>query len=317
MANNTATVTYTAPGVFSANVVDVVGYTVSASNIGTNAVNAYEGSAPAVYLNNTTSAIVRASGGCTDTNNNSADFTGISFSNNQTAPRNSSTTANNCPNPVLVANPSALNFSAPTGQAATVATYTLTGFNLAANAPIAISSGDPSVLVSTTGTLGSFTRTASVTTTASGTLTQTVTVRFTAPATVGTTTTTISNMDANNHAAPVTVLGSAVMAYTWNGATSTSYNTPANWTPTRTTPSNADILVFDGASTPMPTVVLDYAAAQTVGQLLFSNNVSATLSTDDSRTLTLDNNLPGDDFTISTGSIVTIINNTNAAAVGL
>jgi uncharacterized protein len=64
-----------------ARIVDLVGY---------GGANFFEGPAPAPALSNTTAAL-RAAGGCTDTDNNSADFTA-----GPPTPRNTSTTASPC-----------------------------------------------------------------------------------------------------------------------------------------------------------------------------------------------------------------------------
>ncbi|HEX3772723.1 MAG TPA: lamin tail domain-containing protein [Polyangiaceae bacterium] len=66
----------------SASIVDFVGYGSSASS--------FEGSGPTATLSNTTAAL-RAGAGCTDTDNNAADFTATSA-----APRNSSTAGHAC-----------------------------------------------------------------------------------------------------------------------------------------------------------------------------------------------------------------------------
>jgi hypothetical protein len=66
----------------NANIADFVGYGSSA--------NSFEGSGPTATLTNTTSAS-RAASGCTDTDNNGADFTAGAV-----APRNSATTAHSC-----------------------------------------------------------------------------------------------------------------------------------------------------------------------------------------------------------------------------
>ncbi|RZK32076.1 MAG: T9SS type A sorting domain-containing protein, partial [Hymenobacter sp.] len=299
LATNAAAVTYTAPNTFSANVVDIVGYGSTA--------NAYEGTAPA-NAPTSTAAIARASSGCTDTNDNRADFALATA-----GPHNAATAINQCSNPILVANPAALSFSATTGQVANVATYVVAGSNLAANAPVSVSSNNAAVLVSATGTEGSFASTASVTTATDGKLSQTIFVQFTAPATVGTTTAAISNSD-GTRTASVAVIGSSIMAYIWNatGSTMSSYSTASNWTPARSTQLSTDVLIFDGAATPTPNVLLDYTTpqatqpTQTIGQLRFINNVAATLNTSDVRSLTLDGNLPGDDLVIGTGSTVTV-----------
>jgi hypothetical protein len=64
-----------------AGIIDVVGYGTA---------NCYEGAAATAALTSTTAAF-RANGGCTDTNNNGADFTSAT-----PAPRNSSTAVNTC-----------------------------------------------------------------------------------------------------------------------------------------------------------------------------------------------------------------------------
>jgi hypothetical protein len=64
--------------------------------------------------------------------------------------------------------------------------------------------------------------------------------------------------------------------YTWNGSVSSEYTTATNWTPTRSSVDAADILNFDGAVTPNATV--NNIAAETIGKLVFVNNVQATLS---------------------------------------
>ena len=281
-------------------VIDFVGY---------GAADTYEGNMPVAALS-TTLAAFRSSDGCNDTNQNATDFAVAT-----PAPRNSNQSKKNCGNQVLVANSAILTFSAPTGQVANTATYTLAGYNLAAGATITITSSNAAVLLSTTGMAGSFGPTANIMTTASGTLSRVITVQFTALATAGITTATISNSD-GTRTATVVVTGASTMAYTWNGS-STSYNNANSWTPARVNTNSADVLLFDGSLTPTATVVLDYSPPQTIGQLQFINNVSATLNINDTRSLVLAGNLPGDDFVIGAGSTVTVANTaavtTNAA----
>ncbi len=74
--------------------------------IGFGSANFFEGAA-APGLSNTTSAS-RADGGCTDTDNNSADFTAGAIN-----PRNSATPANSCGGPVLPTNPTATGSADP------------------------------------------------------------------------------------------------------------------------------------------------------------------------------------------------------------
>jgi len=83
LANNSTTVTFTAPNTVSGNVVDFVGY-------GTG--NTYEGTAAAPTPTSTATALVRAGGGCTDNNTNSTDFANAT----SPAPRNMSTTLAPC-----------------------------------------------------------------------------------------------------------------------------------------------------------------------------------------------------------------------------
>ncbi|WP_423224350.1 ExeM/NucH family extracellular endonuclease [Candidatus Amarolinea aalborgensis] len=78
LVNNTTALNGACP---SAGIVDKVGY---------GSANCYEGSAAAPVLSNTTAAL-RGNGGCTDTDNNSADFTAGTPS-----PRNSGSPTNSC-----------------------------------------------------------------------------------------------------------------------------------------------------------------------------------------------------------------------------
>jgi hypothetical protein len=82
LVNNQTALTCTTSCVPSAQIVDFVGYGSSASS--------YEGSGPAPTLSNTTSAS-RAGGGCTDTDNNAADF-----ASGVVNPRNSSSPTRSC-----------------------------------------------------------------------------------------------------------------------------------------------------------------------------------------------------------------------------
>jgi len=212
--------------------------------------------------------------------------------------------------PTLKATPTTLAISATTGQVAT-GTYTLSGQNLPAGTTVAIASPDPSLLVSVDGGATYAATATSSAATASGDLSQVVSVQFTAPATGGTTTATLTNDVASlGLAAPVTVTATAVpiVTYTWTGATSTSWSEPTNWTPTRTTTTGNDILVFDGQATATPTVTTDFASPQTIGQLQFSNGVSATFRNPDNRVLTISNLATGPDLTLAAGTTLTVFN---------
>jgi hypothetical protein len=101
--------------------------------------------------------------------------------------------------------------------------------------------------------------------------------------------------------APLT--GSQALAagntYTWNQTASGAYGTATNWTPTRTTPSTSDILIFDGAVT--PTVTVTGFATQSIGQLIVKNNASVNFAATATATLTLIGG-GGKDFDIQAGS---------------
>ncbi len=69
--------------------------------------------------------------------------------------------------------------------------------------------------------------------------------------TIASTTTATTSQDYTNTTAPlngndITLRVPATSAYTWIGANNGSWATSTNWTPTRTTPDAADILIFDG-----------------------------------------------------------------------
>lgn len=109
----------------------------------------------------------------------------------------------------------------------------------------------------------------------------------------------------------------AQTTYTWNGIISTDYQTATNWTPARTVPANTDILVFNGISTPAPTVT-NIPNSQTIGQLQFINNVNATFGNSAAATSTLTvggGSIAGDDFVIAAGSALTINAATNTVRI--
>ncbi|MFD1466702.1 hypothetical protein ACFQ48_00585 [Hymenobacter caeli] len=66
--------------------------------------------------------------------------------------------------------------------------------------------------------------------------------------------------------------------YTWTAFIDSNWGTAGNWLPLRVTPAASDVLMFDGTITTSTSVNLDFAASQTIGQLIFSNNVQATLN---------------------------------------
>lgn len=64
--------------------------------------------------------------------------------------------------------------------------------------------------------------------------------------------------------------------YTWNVA-SGDWATPASWTPSRTSPSKNDILIFNGST--VATTTVNNVSVDSVRQLQFINNVSVTFAT--------------------------------------
>ena len=81
----------------------------------------------------------------------------------------------------------------------------------------------------------------------------------------------------------ITTSASAQTTYTWNQTASASWAVSTNWTPTRTTPANTDILVFNNGTTTTATNV----PTQTIGKLQISGNTTVTLSNSAAATLTI------------------------------
>jgi len=100
----------------------------------------------------------------------------------------------------------------------------------------------------------------------------------------------------------------AQTTYTWNQTGSASFATAANWTPTRTTPAGNDILVFSNAATTTATGV----TAQTIGQLLVSNNTLVTLQAAAPSTLTIAGDPSGTDLSVAAGSQLNFTGTANA-----
>ena len=101
------------------------------------------------------------------------------------------------------------------------------------------------------------------------------------------------------------ITGSQALAagttYTWNQTVSGAYGTATNWTPTRTTPSTSDVLIFDGAVT--PTVTVTGVATQSIGQMIVKNNAQVNLSATAAATITMIGG-PGKDLDIQAGSLL-------------
>lgn len=105
--------------------------------------------------------------------------------------------------------------------------------------------------------------------------------------------------------------------YTWNQAGTAAYSTAANWTPTRTSPATDDILVFDGTTTPTPTVT--GVPTETIGKLLFTNSANVIFQSGAAVTLTISGG-SGTDLDIPGGSTLqlasTAANSINIAYTG-
>jgi hypothetical protein len=94
--------------------------------------------------------------------------------------------------------------------------------------------------------------------------------------------------------------------YTWNQTGTASWATAANWTPTRTTPANSDVLIFDNGAT---TTVNSVPTTQTIGGLLISNNTNVTFATATAAALTISNNVTGADLSVAAGSSLNVLSN--------
>ncbi|GAA4012962.1 T9SS type A sorting domain-containing protein [Hymenobacter fastidiosus] len=115
----------------------------------------------------------------------------------------------------------------------------------------------------------------------------------------------------------LSITAQAQKVYTWTGAPGTAngnLNGGANWSPTRRTALETDILVFDGSvlGASAPVVTVPYfdpnvnPNANVVGQMHFINGVNATLlALGSNRTVTI-NGSAGDDFLITSNSKVTL-----------
>jgi hypothetical protein len=72
-----------------------------------------------------------------------------------------------------------------------------------------------------------------------------------------------------------TIQSGSCGTYVWNGSgapANTLWTNPLNWTPARITPSSCNVLVFDGSSTPSPTVT--GIPTETVMGIHFINGVA-------------------------------------------
>ena len=64
--------------------------------------------------------------------------------------------------------------------------------------------------------------------------------------------------------------------YKWIGGANQDWQVPTNWTPTRATPNVADVLVFDGATTPSP--IVNNVPTETDAEVDLGNGALVTLN---------------------------------------
>ena len=106
-------------------------------------------------------------------------------------------------------------------------------------------------------------------------------------------------------------LGQGQTTYSWIGADNGAWTLSTNWTPERTTPAITDILQFNDATIKTVTAV----PAQTIGQLLFSNNTKVNLQSAAAVTLIIAGSA-GMDLDIPVGSALNL-NVANAITINL
>ncbi|AHJ96877.1 choice-of-anchor D domain-containing protein [Hymenobacter swuensis] len=167
--------------------------------------------------------------------------------------------------------------------------------------------GNPAVQL--TGS-ANFTLTAQPTATVLGSGSSTTfTVTFAPTATTPQTATLrIASDDADESPYILNLTGAVPPTYTWNG-TGTNWAAAGSWTPSRSTPSSSDVVVFDGAITPTATVTADFSSVQTIGQLLIRNAATVLFNNTGNRTLTISNgSATGSDLTVTAGSSLTVMN---------
>jgi len=99
--------------------------------------------------------------------------------------------------------------------------------------------------------------------------------------------------------------------YTWIGADNEAWNVATNWNPTRTTPAATDILQFNDGTTKTVTAV----PAESIGQLLFSNNTVVNLQSAAAVTLTITGST-GTDLVVPAGCALNM-NAINAIVINL
>lgn len=116
----------------------------------------------------------------------------------------------------------------------------------------------------------------------------------------------INNNSGSNYSYTV----SAPSTYTWNQTGTASWATPGNWTPSRTTPNTADILLFNNGATTTTTNI----PVQTIGSLSVSANTTVNLQPAAAGALTIGNGVAGADLSVASGSALNA-NGANALAL--
>jgi hypothetical protein len=95
--------------------------------------------------------------------------------------------------------------------------------------------------------------------------------------------------------------------YTWSVA-SGNWSSPTSWTPARSVAVPGDILVFNGTTTPIATVMVDFTSPQVVGRLRLINNGSVTFTGNSAaRSITVGTTgTPAPQFEVAAGSTLSI-----------
>jgi Peptidase family C25 len=124
-----------------------------------------------------------------------------------------------------------------------------------------------------------------------------------------------SGTDAGGNTGWVFVNQCTAGTYTWIGGTvgaNTDWQVSTNWSPTRATPATGDVLIFDGNSTPGPTVTdvpTETDAALRLTNSINGVTISAATVPAGTKTLTLSGGT-GNDLSVATGSLLTLTGST-------
>lgn len=105
--------------------------------------------------------------------------------------------------------------------------------------------------------------------------------------------------------------GISQTTYTWNQAGGGSWTTTTNWTPTRTTPANNDILVFQGTGNKTITNI----PSQTIGRLTITGTTNVTLQGQGGPTTLTIGNGTGDDLIVEAGRTLNIATSLETVAL--